>query len=198
MKILIVGGTGTIGKKVAAALQGDHEVITAGSKSGDLQLDITSTESIEAFFKKAGKFDALISATGSGYFGPLKTMTLAYFKKGLDSKLSGQVNLVLIGQKYINPKGSFTLTSGILSDDPIPNGSAVSAVNGALNSFVIGAAIELENGVRINVVSPGLVEDSMQMLGAFPGHFPVTMDRVVAGYVKSVLGGITGQVIKVQ
>lgn len=197
MKIIIVGATGTLGKKVTAALQGQHQIITAGSKSGDLQVDITSTESIEAFYKKTGKFDALVSVTGSGHFGPLNTMTPKDFKKGIDSKLMGQVNLVLIGQHHINPKGSFTLTSGILSNDPVLYGANLSAVNGALNSFVIAAAIGLENDVRINAISPGVVEDSPGYFDAFPGHIPVTMDRVVAGYLRCVLGAGTGQVVEI-
>ncbi|GAA4333843.1 short chain dehydrogenase [Mucilaginibacter gynuensis] len=197
MKIIIVGAIGTIGKKVTEALQGDHEIITAGSKSGDLQVDITSPESIEAFYKQTGNFDALVSTTGSGHFGPLKSTTPADFKKGIDSKLLGQINLVLIGQHYINPKGSFTLTSGILSEDPVVNGVNLSTLNGGLNSFVIGAAIELENDVRINAVSPGVVEDSPGYFPYFPGHIPVTMDKVVVAYIRSVLGAGTGQVIKV-
>src|SRR5277367_5332270 len=135
MKILIIGASGTIGKKVTAYFKDKHEVITAGSKTGDLQLDINSPGSIKAFYEKTGAFDALISVTGAGHFGPLSTTTPDDFKKGIDSKLMGQINLVLIGQHYINPKGSFTLTSGILSDDPVVHGANLSAVNGALNSF---------------------------------------------------------------
>ncbi|TFF29750.1 short chain dehydrogenase [Mucilaginibacter psychrotolerans] len=197
MKIIVIGATGTIGKKVTVALKTKHEVITAGSKSGDLQVDITSTTSIEAFYKKVGTFDALVSITGAGHFGPLPTMTPDDFNTGINSKLMGQVNLVLIGQHYINPKGSFTLTSGILDRDPVVNGANLSAVNGALNAFVTAAAIELENGVRINAVSPGVVEDSPDYFDTFPGHIPVTMDRVVAGYEKSILGAGTGKVITV-
>ncbi len=197
MKIILIGATGTIGKKVTAAFAEEHEIIKAGSKSGDLQVDITSPESIEAFYKQAGAFDALVSVTGSGHFGALKAAKPSDFKKGFDSKLAGQVNLVLIGQHYINPKGSFTLTSGILAQDPVILGANLSAINGGINSFVIAAAIELENNVRINAVSPGVVEDSPGFFEAFPGHIPVAMDRVVAAYKKSVLGGITGQVINV-
>lgn len=197
MKIIIVGASGAIGKKVTANLESEHEIIKVGSKSGDIQADIKNPESIEAMFKAAGNFDALISTVGSGYFGPLKGMTPENFSTGLNDKLLGQVSLVLIGQHYINPKGSFTLTSGILSEDPVFALSNLSAVNGALNSFVIAAAAELDKGVRINVVSPGVVEDSPQYFPAFQGHIPVTMDKVVNAYRKSVLGIVNGQVIKV-
>ncbi|QEC79960.1 short chain dehydrogenase [Mucilaginibacter ginsenosidivorax] len=197
MKIIIVGASGTLGKHVTAALKSNHEIITAGSKSGDIQVDINSPESIGKFYEQAGKFDALVSTTGHGHFGPLTAMTYADFMKGINSKLMGQVNLVLMGQHFINPKGSFTLTSGILSEDPIVLGSNLSAVNGALEAFVKAAAIELENGVRINTISPGVVEDSPGYFPYFPGHIPVTMARVAQAYVKSVLGAQTGQVYKV-
>lgn len=197
MKIVIVGATGTIGKTVAEALQDEHEIIRVGSKSGDIQTDITSPESVEKLFKQTGNFDALISTTGNGYFGPLSSATLADFDKGIRSKLMGQVNLVLTGQHYINPGGSFTLTSGILSYDPVATATNLSLINGGLNSFVISAAIELEKGVRINAVSPGVVEDSPGYFKFFPGHVPVPMSRVVAAYIKSVLGKINGQVIEI-
>jgi NAD(P)-dependent dehydrogenase (short-subunit alcohol dehydrogenase family) len=197
MKIIIIGATGTLGKPVTNALAKEHEVIKVGSKSGDLQVDVTSPASIEAFFKKAGPFDALVSTTGSGHFGPLSTMKDADFRTGIDSKLMGQINLVLIGQHYINPKGSFTLTSGILSEDPIVLGANLSAINGAIDAFVRAAAIELANGVRINAISPGVVEESPGYFPYFQGHIPVSMERVAQAYVKSVLGALTGQVIKV-
>jgi len=197
MKIVIVGATGTIGKHITAALQKAHEVIKAGSKNGDIQVDISSTASIENFYKQVGKFDALLCAAGDAHFGPLASMKDADFRIGVNSKLMGQVNLVLIGQHYINPKGSFTLTSGALAEDPIVMGANASTMNGAINGFVKGAAIELEHGVRINAVGPDIVEESPAYFAYFPGHIPVAMSRVAQAYVKSVLGGQTGQIYKV-
>jgi NAD(P)-dependent dehydrogenase (short-subunit alcohol dehydrogenase family) len=198
MRIIIVGGTGTIGKTVAAELGKRHEIIKAASKSGDIAVDITSTPSIREMFKKVGKFDAVVSATGQAAFGPFDSLSEEDFYKGIRSKMMGQINLVMLGKELIGAKGSFTLTSGILWRDPIKNGVGLSFVNGALNSFAISAAIELQRGIRLNVVSPGLVADSYATLGAaFPGHVPVSMDRVVQGYIKSVEGLQTGQVIEV-
>jgi len=197
MKIVIVGATGTIGKHVVSSLEKDHEIISVGSKSGDIRADIGSPESIENLFKQVGHFDALVNVSGDAYFGPLKTMTDKDFRRGVDSKLMGQINLVLIGQHYINSKGSFTLTSGVLTQDPVLSGANPSAANGAIESFVRAAAIELENGVRINAVSPTVVEDSPEYFSYFPGHIPVSMKQVVNGYQKSVMGAGTGQVINV-
>ncbi len=198
MKIIIVGATGTIGKVLTTELKKRHEVVTAASKSGDVRVDITSSASIKEMFSKVGKFDALVSTTGKAAFAPLHALKEEDFYTGIKSKMMGQINLVMIGKEFINDNGSFTLTSGILATDPIKGGTGLSFVNGALNSFGISAAVELTRGIRINVVSPGLVEDSGGALGSyFPGHIPVPMSRVVSGYLKSIEGFGTGKVIEV-
>jgi NAD(P)-dependent dehydrogenase (short-subunit alcohol dehydrogenase family) len=195
MKIIIVGASGTLGKHVASSLKKEHEIISVGSKSGDIQADITSPAAIERLFQQTGPFDALVSTAGDAHFGPLKAMTGKEFNIGVNSKMMGQINLVLIGQHFIKPKGSFTLTSGVLSQDPVLSGANPAAVNGAIESFVRAAAIELENGVRINAISPTVVEESPEYFSYFPGHLPVSMKKVIYAYQKSILGAVTGQVI---
>jgi NAD(P)-dependent dehydrogenase (short-subunit alcohol dehydrogenase family) len=193
MKIIIIGATGTIGKHIVNALEKDNQVIKVGSKSGDLQVDISDPASIKTMYEKAGPFDALISVAGDGHFGPLSEMTDANFRVSINSKLMGQVNLVLLGQHYINPKGSFTLTSGSLSYDPVVAGASLSTVNAAIDGFIRGASIELEHGIRINAVAPDVVEESPVYFPFFPGHTPVTMHAVTQAYLKSILGAQTGQ-----
>lgn len=197
MKIIVVGATGTIGKHVVKAIEKDNEIVKAGSKSGDIQVNMADTESIKKMYESVGAFDALICVAGDGHFGPLETMTDTDFRKSIDSKLMGQVNLVLMGQHYISPSGSFTLTSGSLAEDPIFYGASLSCVNAAVDGFIRGAAITLKNGVRINSVAPAVVEDSEGYFPFFPGTIPVSMQRVASAYVKSVAGHQTGQVYKV-
>lgn len=196
MKIIIVGASGTMGKHLAGAFEKDHEVVRVGKESGDILADITSTESIENLFRQTGSFDALISTAGPTYVGPWKNMTDKEFRKGIEGKLMGQVNLVLIGQHHINPKGSFTLITGALTHEPVLNFANASAANGAIEAFVRAAAIELENGVRINAVSPTVIENSPQYFSYFHGDIPVTMQQLEYGFRKSVFGANTGQVIK--
>lgn len=198
MKIVIVGGSGTIGSAVVRELSERHKIVTVGKKSGDYQVDITNPESLEQLFKKIGTFDALISATGNVHFGSFETMTNELYQIGLQDKLMGQVNLVLIGRNYISDGGSFTLTSGILSEDPIKAGSSASMVNGAIDSFVRAAAIEMPRGIRINSVCPTVLSESMPTYGSyFRGFKPVLAARVALAYSKSVEGLQTGQVYKV-
>ena len=196
MKIIIVGATGTMGKHLTGAFEKEHEVIKAASKGGDIQVDITSAESIENMYNQAGPFDALISTAGPTYVGPWKKMTEKDFKKGIDGKMMGQINLVLIGQHYINPRGSFSLITGALTHDPQKNFANASTANGAVEAFVRAAAIELENGIRINAVSPTVIENSPHYFPYFPGDIPVTMQQLEFGFRKSIFGANTGQVIR--
>lgn len=198
MKIIIVGATGTIGKAAAAELSQRHEVVSVGNSQGDVRVDITSMESIEAMYTKIGSFDALVSATGAVHFGPLASMDEDSWAIGLNSKLMGQVNLVMAGLNRINDGGSFTLTTGILSEDPIRNGTAASMVNGAVDAFVKSAALEMPRGIRINSVSPTLLTESLEAYGPyFRGFDTVPAAKVALAYSKSVEGARTGTVIKV-
>lgn len=195
MKIIIVGATGTMGRHLVSVLEKDHEIVTAASKDADIEVNITSAQSIKNMFLRIGAFDALICTAGPTYVGPWNKLTGDEFRKGLEGKALGQINLVLIGQHYINTNGSFTLISGALSHDPQLNFANASAANGAVDAFVRAAAIELQNGIRINAVSPTVIENSPQYFPFFPGDIPVTMKELEFGFRKSVFGANTGQII---
>ena len=196
MKIIIVGATGTMGTYLTSAFENEHEIIRAASEGGDFQVDITSPEAIEKFFQTVGPFDALISTAGPTFVGPWKKLDDTTFRKGVEGKMMGQINLVLIGQHYINPKGSFTLITGALTEEPQINFANASAANGAVEGFVRGAAIELENGIRINAVSPTVIENSPHYFPFFPGEIPTTMKQLEFMFRKSLFGAVTGHVIK--
>lgn len=196
MKIVIVGASGTMGTYLSKAFENEHEVVRVDRNSSDIQVDITSPASIEKMYKKIGQFDALICTAGPTYVGPWKNLNEETFRVGVEGKMMGQINLVLIGQHYINPKGSFTLITGALTHEPQKNFANASAANAAVEGFVRGAAIELVNGIRINAVSPTVIEASPQYFPFFPGEMPVTMQQLEFGFRKSVLGASTGQIIK--
>jgi NAD(P)-dependent dehydrogenase (short-subunit alcohol dehydrogenase family) len=197
MKILIIGGNGTIGKKVSAHFLKKHQVLIAGRNSGDINVDIAEKKSIKVMFESVGNLDAVVCIAGEAKWAPFDALTEEDYYIGLRSKLMGQVNLVGIGQQYLNKGGSFTLTTGILADHPVDMTTSPAMVNGAIHSFVKAVSLELKNGIRINVVSSGLVEDSVTKYEAyFPGHNPIPMKKVINGYVKSVEGKGTGEIIK--
>lgn len=197
MKILIIGGNGTIGRKVSEYFSKKHEVLIAGRNNGDVVVDITDSDSIEKMFKSIGKLDAIITIAGEAKWAPFDEMSETDFHVGLNSKLMGQVNVVRIGKGYLNPNGSITLTTGILADDPVSMTTSAAMVNGALHSFVKAVQLEMQNGIRVNVVSPGLVEDALEKYrDYFPGHIAISMEKALSGYIKSVEGKIGGEVVR--
>ena len=199
MKVIIVGAHGDIGRAACAELADRHEIITAGRNSGDIRVDITDRASIDEMYRMAGKVDAVVSTVGDVHFGPLREFTEEQFMLGLSNKVMGQVNIVLAGLNTVTDGGSFTLTSGVLDRDPIRLGTGAATANGALGGFVVGAAIEMPRRLRINIVSPGLLDVSVPRYGEFfHGHEPVASQRVGLAYATSVEGAVTGQVIIVE
>lgn len=200
MKILLIGASGTVGRAVVDELNqaGHHEIIRAGRTSGDVQVDLTSEESVTALFAKTGNVDAIVATTGNLFFGPLTEMTTQNFSVGLQDKLLGQVRLALIGQHALNVGGSITLTSGIVGQEPIAQGVNATTVNAALEGFVKAAACELAKGQRINIVSPTLLAESKTAYGPFfPGFESVPAARVALAYRRSIEGVQTGRVYTV-
>lgn len=199
MKILLVGASGTIGQAVVQNLESRHDIITAGRQHGDYRVDLSCHHMVISLLEQVGTVDAIICTAGNLHFGPLTEMTAAQFNLGLQDKLLGQVQLALAGQHHLTEGGSITLTSGILSQEPIRNGANATAVNAALEAFVAAAAIELPKGIRINVVSPTLLSESIPTYGPFfPGFETVPAQRVGLAYQRSVEGGQTGRVYRVQ
>ncbi|MER8747651.1 short chain dehydrogenase [Mesorhizobium sp. M1004] len=197
MRIVLVGSTGVIGSAVAAELGKRHDVVAVGRTSGSFRVDIAEPDSIDHLFDKVGAFDALVCTAGAVLYAPLDQFTDEQFEIGLRSKLMGQVNLVVRGLKRISDNGSFTLTSGLTNEDPIRQGSSAALVNGALDGFVRSTAIELGRGLRINLVSPTLVQESVHLYGDFfPGTRTMPVREVALGYVKSVEGSQTGRLYR--
>ncbi|MEX0287892.1 MAG: short chain dehydrogenase [Flavobacteriaceae bacterium] len=198
MKILIIGGSGTIGNKVSAYFSEHHEVIIAGRNSGDHKVDIANSASLEDLYHKVGKLDAIICTAGEAKWAPFKDLSEADYEIGFRSKLMGQVNIVRLGTAHLNPGGSITLTTGILADDPVPMTASAAMVNGAIHSFVRAVILELGHGIRLNVVSSGLVEDAVEKYkDYFPGHHPIPMEKMLRGYIRSVEGRGTGEIIRI-
>lgn len=189
MKIIVIGASGTIGRAVSEELSQRHEVIRVGRTRGDYQVDITSQESVEALFAQTGEVDAIVSTTGNLHFGPLSTMTDSQFNLGLQDKLLGQIRLALVGQHFLRDGGSITLVSGIVAQEPIAQGVNATTVNAGLEGFVRAAACELPRGIRINLISPTVLSESLAPTATFsrasPAFPPPPWRRPIAAALKA-------------
>lgn len=194
MKVAVVGSTGTIGRAVVDRLSARHDVIKVGHKSGDHQVDISSPDSIKRFYESIGQVDAVVSTAGVAQFGPFEQLTDDDFALSVHNKMMGQVNLVRIGYRYLIDGGSFTVTSGVLGQEPVKGSTAISLVNAALDGFVRAAALELPRGMRVNAVSPGWVKETLIALGMDSTN-GTPAEQVALAYAESLEGQRSGEVI---
>ena len=195
MKILLIGATGTIGSAVATALEARHRVVRVGHTSGDYQVDMADKDSLKALLDAVGRVDAIVCTAGIARFGPLAELSDEDFSFTLRHKLMGQVNLVRVGIDHVSTGGSFTLTSGSLSQRPAPATAAVSMASGALESFARAAALDLDGRQRVNVVSPSSVRETLESMGMDPRPGIPAAD-LAETYLKVVEGDMTGQVVE--
>jgi NAD(P)-dependent dehydrogenase (short-subunit alcohol dehydrogenase family) len=202
MKVILIGATGIIGKIILSELKKYlHLDVTTVSRNSatDIRADISDLRQIKKMYAEVGTFDAVINAAGDCWIGPFKEMTEDHWYTGIKNKMMGQINLVMAGKDLINNNGSFTLTSGFISDDPIKGAISYSIANGGIDNFVFAASIELERGIRVNAVSPGSVVENYDgnMNTPAVGQYPVSHARIAHAYYKSAFGYLSGQVFRV-
>lgn len=197
MKVLVIGATGNIGQVAAAALEEQgHEVLRA-SRSSDPSVDLADTASIAALFTAVGPLDAVVATAGGVPFKPVMELTREDYADAFAVKTLGQLDVARHAFEHLNDGGSITLTSGVLSREPIATAAAAAAANGAIESYVRTAATEAPRGIRLNVVSPDVLENSPHYHATFPGHRPVTDSEVGRAFVRAVDGVETGQTFAV-
>jgi NAD(P)-dependent dehydrogenase (short-subunit alcohol dehydrogenase family) len=190
MKVVVIGATGTIGGAVADALEHrQHEVIRA-SRSGEPRVDLADPGSIGALLATVVDVDAVVCCAASA---PLTALSDADFVPNLQAKLLGQVEVVRHAVQHLDDGGSMTLTSGLIPE-ATPGSAGGALVNAGLEAFVRAAAVELPRGLRLNVVSPGWVRETLELLG-MDSLTGVPVADVASAYVKSVEGSMQGQVI---
>jgi NAD(P)-dependent dehydrogenase (short-subunit alcohol dehydrogenase family) len=195
MRILVVGATGTIGRAIVAALSAGNDVIPASLRSATIKVDIADPGSIQRMYRSLGRVNAVVCAAGQAKFAPLAQLSDADFRFCLDNKLMGQVNLVRFGFEQMEDGGSFTLTTGILAQTPMPGSAAISLVNAGLEGFVRAAALEAPRHIRVNAVSPPWLSETLQALKMDPSQ-GLPADTVARAYVRSVTGKETGSTLQ--
>jgi NAD(P)-dependent dehydrogenase (short-subunit alcohol dehydrogenase family) len=194
MRVVVIGATGTIGKAIVQALTPRHEVIPV-SRHGEHSVNLDDPKSIDQMYRALGRVEAVVCAAGEAKFAPLAQLTDEDFVFSVRSKLLGQVNAIRFGLMHVADGGSITVTSGILAGQPSPGSCAVSLVTAGLEGFVRAAAREAPRRIRVNVVSPPWVTETLQALGMpLTGGLPAA--AVAQAYVRSVEGNQSGAVLQ--
>lgn len=195
MKVIVIGATGTIGANVVQALHARGHDVVAASRHGDPRVDIEDAATIRALFDAVADVDAVACCAGEAAFKPFAELADADYALGLRNKLMGQVALARIAAERLRDRGSIVLTAGILARKPMRGSAAISLVNAALEGFTRAAALELPRGLRINVVSPPWVSETLRRLGMTAAvHLPAA--AVARAYVAAIEGDQQGQVLE--
>jgi NAD(P)-dependent dehydrogenase (short-subunit alcohol dehydrogenase family) len=196
MKVIVVG-TGTIGSAVGKMLtEHGHEVVSVGRKTGDHHADISDMASLKKLFANIGPFDAVANAAGDVFPGPFEEVTDEQWAKSIAGKGMGQINLVRAALPHIADKGSFTLISGVLTDEYLHGGTIGTTINHMVEGFVKASAVELPRGLRINCISPSVLTESVGYHAYFTGFMPVPVAEVALAYLRAISNPITGRIIK--
>ncbi len=196
-KIIVVGATGRLGREVVEGLEADYEVIRAGRSGPDLKIDAFDFESVSGIFASVGSFDGLVSCIGGTPFKPFDELSMEDFATGLSKKCFSQLNLAKAAIPFLTENGSITLTSGIIGDEPILAGACAAAANGALNMCVSTLAAEYAGKLRINIVSPSIIENSVEDYGMlFDGFEPWSKESIIQAYRRTISAPISGRVLR--
>lgn len=192
-RALIIGSSGLLGSAIVHLLNANYEVIQASRSSQSHPVDISDVTSLRSLMQQVGKVDAIVCTAGVAQFRGFSDATTADWDFGLANKLMGQINIVRLGAEHIQPMGSITLTTGVLSMYPMPGSSIVTTVNAAVEGFVKSAALELKDKVRVNAVSPGWITETLDKMkmDTSPGLPAAEVAQVYLGLMESVT---TGQV----
>jgi NAD(P)-dependent dehydrogenase (short-subunit alcohol dehydrogenase family) len=193
MKILVVGASGVIGNAVVKAFSDEHQVVSASRTAGDISVDLSDPVSIRAMFDQVGEVDAIVSAAGEADIKPLDALTDVDYDRASGMQLMGQINLFRIGRDSLTPGGSVTLTSGTASKHNFPGAAAIGMACAGLERFADAAAQELTD-IRLNVVSPSSVTESMEKLG-WPTTGTITAADTAKSYMAAVTGTMNGQTL---
>ena len=193
MRVVVIGGTGTIGRAVVEALRDRHEVIAA-SRSGEPQVDLADRRTIDQLFERLNDIDAVVCCAANAPLGSMTESSQEAFVASITPKLLGQVGVAIRATAHLRDGGSITLTSGA-----IPEGTTGAAggalVNAGLEAFVRATARDLERGLRINAVSPGWVAETMAELGMDPDQGTPAAE-VARSYVAAVEGTMQGEILR--
>ncbi|MFJ4858341.1 short chain dehydrogenase [Streptomyces sp. NPDC088730] len=193
MKVLVIGATGTIGSAVASALEASHQVVRA-SRRGPVKVDMEHPSSLDSLFDEVPDLDAVVCCAASGPLVDLESAADEEIAAGVQGKLLGQFALVQRAVRRLRDGGSITLTGGTFST-PLAGGSLGALVNTGLEGFVRNAAGELPRKLRINLISPGWIKETLEGMGA-DGSEGTPVSEVAQAYVTAVEGTAQGQTIR--
>ena len=172
--VLIVGGTGGIGRELAAHyIDRGREVVIAGrdpanaeaiaselgGKTTGLGFDLSRPETISAALEGVGDVDKLVLSAIARDNNPVREYDVPSAVSLATMKVVGYTEVIHTLLDRLSDDSAVVLFGGRAKDRPYPGSTTVTAVNGAISTMITTFAVELAP-IRFNAIHPGIVGDS--------------------------------------
>ncbi len=172
--VLIVGGTGGIGRELAAHYidRGREVIITGrdpanaeavaselGGKVSGIGFDLARPETIGTALKGIGDVDKLVLSAIARDNNPVRDYDVESARYLATMKVVGYTEVIHTLLDRLSDDSSVVLFGGRAKDRPYPGSTTVTAVNGAISTMITTFAVELAP-IRFNAIHPGIVGDS--------------------------------------
>ncbi|WP_174362097.1 SDR family NAD(P)-dependent oxidoreductase [Nocardia veterana] len=171
---LVIGGGSGIGRASAHALARDGFRIVVGdvnleaaravaAELGDsataFALDVTDENSVAAGFEQSGALHAVVNCAGLSMPGPITELELAHWQTTVDVCLTGSFLAIKYAGRHLVDGGSITCIASLNGRQPGTGMAGYCAAKAGVLMLVEVAALELaERRIRVNAISPGLVD----------------------------------------
>jgi NAD(P)-dependent dehydrogenase (short-subunit alcohol dehydrogenase family) len=172
--VLIVGGTGGLGRELAAHYhERGHPVIVTGREAGraksvaaeigeavtGLGFDLSKPDTIAGALTDVGPVSRLALTAIARDNNPVREYKIAEAIELTTMKLVGYTETIHTLLDRLSDDSSVVLFGGRAKDRPYPGSTTVTSVNGGISSLINTLAIELAP-IRFNAIHPGITGDS--------------------------------------
>ncbi len=172
--VLIVGGTGGIGRALAVryASLGSDVIITSrsseraettaaeiGPNVRGIALDVAEPEKIAGMLASVAQIDRLLIVAVERDHNSVRNYDIAKARRGVTVKLIGYTEIVHTLLDRFSKDASVVIFGGLASERPYPGSTTITMVNGAVRSMIKTMAVELAP-IRFNAIHPGIIADT--------------------------------------
>jgi 3-oxoacyl-[acyl-carrier protein] reductase len=177
-KLLIVGGTGGLGSKVAKLING-YDITIIGSKD----LDISNSSDCEKYFNQ-NKFDIVLNFAGVNFDSLIHKLTNKNendINHLLDVNLKGTINITSSCLKNMreNKYGRIIFISSVLSEKTVIGTGIYSSCKAFIDRFIKNVSAEnIKYGITANTIQ----------LGYFDGGMTYTIPEEIRNNIKENIG----------
>lgn len=167
-RVLVVGGTSGIGAAVARMAGAAGAAVTTASRreaavtatpiARHLRLDISDEAQVRTCLSAEQAFDHVIVSAGGAKPGKFREQGSEAGAQAFETKFWGAWRVAALAP--LAADASITFVSGVFAERPAAGQVAASCANAALEALARALAVDL-GPIRVNAVSPGLVDTPM-------------------------------------